>query len=524
MQPFKVLITTSGIGSRLGDFTKYTNKSLLRIGSKPSISHIIENYPDETKFVITLGYFGNQVKDFLTLAYPERNFEFVTVDNFQGEGSSLLLSMSNAKPFLQEPFIFHASDTIILDEVPAPSYNWNAGFKGTGSSAYASFDVLGKQVKVIYEKGNLNPDFLHIGLVGINDYKLFWEIADKILIEKNYRSSLGDVDVLQQMVKTSPFKVFQTSEWLDIGNVDRMNEAKAKIDDKSIHVLDKLGESIFKVNGSIIKFFYDTKICKNRIDRTENLKGIIPAIKGCSENFYKYDYVQGDLFSEVVNKKSFANFLTWLESNLWSQKVDFDQQKFYTLCENFYFTKTTQRLQQFYETRSIEDKVETINGEETDCVFNMLNKIDKAQLCNSNPTKFHGDLILDNVIQNSPETFTLIDWRQDFAGELIAGDKYYDLSKLAHNLVVNHAMVDENLFTINKEDNSILINIHRLQTLVEAENEFYKWLEVNNYDVQKVKILRSIIWLNMAPLHHHPFDIFLYYLGKYSLNNALKNN
>ena len=60
---FKVLITTSGIGSRLGEYTKYTNKTLLRVGKKPVISHIIEGYPIETPFVITIGYFGKQVKN-----------------------------------------------------------------------------------------------------------------------------------------------------------------------------------------------------------------------------------------------------------------------------------------------------------------------------------------------------------------------------------------------------------------------------------------------------------------------------
>ena len=65
MNTYKVLITTSGIGSRLGEITKYTNKALVRIGDKPCISHIIEKYPIESKFVVTLGYFADQVKDFL---------------------------------------------------------------------------------------------------------------------------------------------------------------------------------------------------------------------------------------------------------------------------------------------------------------------------------------------------------------------------------------------------------------------------------------------------------------------------
>ena len=82
---YKVIITTSGVGTRLGKITNYTNKSLVRVGAKPSISYIIESYPKNTEFVITLGYFGNHVKDFLELAYPEINFEFVNVEKFKGK-------------------------------------------------------------------------------------------------------------------------------------------------------------------------------------------------------------------------------------------------------------------------------------------------------------------------------------------------------------------------------------------------------------------------------------------------------
>ena len=73
---YKVLITTSGIGRRLGDLTKYTNKSLIKVGDKLAICHIIERYNKNVEFVITLGYYGNLVKDFLELAYPNHIFTF----------------------------------------------------------------------------------------------------------------------------------------------------------------------------------------------------------------------------------------------------------------------------------------------------------------------------------------------------------------------------------------------------------------------------------------------------------------
>ena len=92
MAEYKVLITTSGVGSRLGDLTKYTNKCLVRVGKKPAISYIVEAYPKEVELVVTVGYFGEQVKDFLTLAYPERKITFIIEWFKKGIISLFLLS------------------------------------------------------------------------------------------------------------------------------------------------------------------------------------------------------------------------------------------------------------------------------------------------------------------------------------------------------------------------------------------------------------------------------------------------
>ena len=85
MAEYKVIVTTSGLGSRLGNITDYTNKCLVRIGDKPAISYIIESYPTDTEFVITLGHYGDYVKQFLELAYPTYNFSFVNIDKYSGE-------------------------------------------------------------------------------------------------------------------------------------------------------------------------------------------------------------------------------------------------------------------------------------------------------------------------------------------------------------------------------------------------------------------------------------------------------
>ena len=70
-------ILTAGRGVRLNEYSTLINKALLPVNKKAAISHIIDNFPKETKLVIAIGHLGGQVKDFLNLNYSKRNITFV---------------------------------------------------------------------------------------------------------------------------------------------------------------------------------------------------------------------------------------------------------------------------------------------------------------------------------------------------------------------------------------------------------------------------------------------------------------
>jgi hypothetical protein len=518
----KVLITTSGVGSRLGEITKYMNKALVRVGPKPVISYIVESYPQDTRYVITLGYFGKIVREYLEIAYPTRNFEFVLVDKYEGDGSSLLYSMLQARKLLEEPFIYHACDTITDPINCYPDYNWIGGIRGGGSSAYASFSTLGSRVTEMHSKGFSNSDYLHVGLIGIKDFREFWNKAEEIYEKKPNDSAIGDVDVLEHLVCLGHYKVQELKTWFDIGNLGSLSDARAALKDGNFYVLDKLAESIYKVNGNVIKFFSDSNVLKKRVKRVEFLNGTVARIDAVSDSFYRYQFIDGELFSEVANQSNFLTLLEWAERNLWVKTGDIDADEFKNTCFEFYINKTKQRLNEFFTKKCLTDKVDIINGRSVSSVEFLLEKVDSDFLCGDSPSGFHGDFILDNIIKTNSTDFKLIDWRQDFGGDLKFGDKYYDIAKLAHNLVVNHKIVDENNYSVNVDNrDAIEINIHRLQSLVECEEILFKYLRRNCLKEKKVRILRALIWINMSPLHHHPFDLFLFYLGKYNLDVAV---
>ena len=129
----------------------------------------------------------------------------------------------------------------------------------------------------------------------------------------------------------------------------------------------------------------------------------------------------------------------------------------------------------------------------------------------------------ENIIYDD-ENFTFLDWRQDFAGIINYGDVYYDLSKIFHGILVSHPEIIKGNFKVKWNNNKINFSIKKNKNLRQINNKFMKWLKTNSYDIQKVKVITSLIFLNISPLHHYPYNLFLYSFGKSMLFNCLNNN
>jgi len=521
MEEYKVLITTSGLGSRLGSLTDFTNKSLVRVGDKPALSHIVECYPENTRFVITTGHYGNHVREFLELAYPDFSFTFIEVENYQGPNSSLLHSMNEARHDLQCPFIFHVCDSVILDEIQPPIENWIAGAKSETSEQYRTINVSpDSKLLKINEKGEINYDFAYPGLVGIKDYELFWKCLDRVVdsTEKDGIKHLSDCHVLQMMsdLENVQFKIKQISQWYDIGEPFALSKTREKIT-SSIEVLDKIQENIYIVNDYVIKFFHDSSLVKKRVERAQTLRRLVPKVEMSSKHFFKYKYAEGKLFADSVTPAKMGAFLSWASQNMWNpgktnEDISLD-------CHDFYFEKTRKRITQFLGEAGDQEVV--INNEKIPPIEELISSIDASWLCDGVPTMIHGDLILDNVIETK-DSFVLIDWRQDFAGRVDIGDVHYDLAKLNHNLIFNHELVNSKHYTLKHQEEGIVCDILCRKNLIDCKEVLYSFIKGQGYDLDKVRLLTSLIWINMSPLHSHPLDRFLFNFGKYNLFRCLE--
>lgn len=233
---YKVLITTSGTGSRLKELTQNTNKALLQIAGKPVIDYIIECYNPQIELVITIGYYGNEVKNYITQRYSGRIITFITVDPYKGPKSSVGYSLLQAKDYLQCPFIFHCNDTIVKDDIPSPEeYNWDGVSLGNdpeifNTQSYSSVIIEKGRITEMQMKGAEKFDSFHIGLVGIKDYKEFWRTLEDLYIRNPNDSTLNDCATIIHMLQNGQlFLPANFERWYDTGSLVSLKNAEENL-------------------------------------------------------------------------------------------------------------------------------------------------------------------------------------------------------------------------------------------------------------------------------------------------------
>jgi len=525
---YKVCILAAGAGTRMGELSNHINKAILPINFKAVISHIVEKFPIDIEIVVAVGHKKETIKDYLTLAYPERKFTFVEIDKYIGPGTGPGYSLLQCKDQLQLPFIFFASDTIVLEEVPEPDHNWFGIAPVKETESYCTVQIKNNLIYQLDDKTRNNNKFAFIGLAGVKDYKTFFNS-----LESNRVATKGEIQVSNGFKSLIEHKLVPIGfTWFDTGTMDSYSKTNKNFSGDKKFDFSKGDEFLYFVNGLVIKFFADEKIAKNRYERAiNNLKGLCPKIEGYKGNFYAYKKVVGQTLYNVLNIKMVRDFLQWAKLNLWKKiKVSpEEEEEFGIICKNFYYNKTMKRLKMFYEKTGIEDEENLINGISVPTLGDLFKKIDWDYIIEGIPSNFHGDLQFDNVLVTRDDVsnldkFVLLDWRQDFGGITTMGDLYYDLAKLYGGTTLSYQLIKEGMFSFDMSGSSVYYNFHLKNDLQEAKEELEAFIVKNKLDLKKVKIITALIFLNMSPLHHSPFDSMLYYLGKSRLNKLLDDN
>lgn len=500
-----VLILAAGLGTRLKHHTKSKNKALVSINNKAIISHIIDKFPESYDIVVAVGYEKESLIEYCKLAHPNRNFKFVNVDKWENSKIGPGYTALKCKEYLQRPFYITTADCLIDGNVPKLDGNW-LGVYPTGCPEKYSTAKIDENSNILefVNKSDKGFDYAFIGLASIWDYSIFWNQLE---------SNSEDTELVSVWYNPVIYPTLKSKElkWFDTGNLDDIEKAKEYFNDNPLSLHKEIDEITYKIGSKFLKFNSDKTITKNRTLRGDVMGNLIPTGFYGTNNFISYNWEEGITLYEYNSVNIYKKFLSFLDNVIKNSKTWTNPD----LIKPFYVDKTNSRLDLFikkYGNSYFDNKFE-INGKVYPSLKSILEKIKFNFESNLFYDTFHGDLQFDNIIYNSTlEKFTYIDWRESFAGNTEGGDLYYDLSKLYGGCILPYNILkDEESITVTEGVSTVKYSHNTSHQLTEFIKLYENWLIDHNYDLNKVKLITGLIYLNMSPLHSNKFNKMLWF-------------
>lgn len=499
---YTVLILAAGYGRRMGQFSRMVNKSLIPYDNKPLISHIIDKFNKDTKFVIACGHMGQQVKDYVSAVHTDKQVLYVDIPDYAEGTTGPATTIQHCAKHITGPFFWLACDTLFdFDINKNLDHNW-IGVHPVNSDIAQDYCWVEREGETITEIKNKKPSKLavdaFIGLMYCKDN----QYLDNLKTTHAKEAYEGFLDNLQLQAHT-------VRGWKDFGTYDKWLELSKDLKEISF---PKPNEIFYHDNNKIIKFTVDSTLTDKKANRALLNPGVMPSNIRRSGQFLVYDYVEGDIIYSQLNMELFEKLLTWAGNDLWKSKWFPNTEQ---TCKDFYQKKTQDRVNQFRVKYSEWSEPDQVNGQAVKSIDHYLEQIDWDWLCNDAKWSFiHGDFQFENVIYNSAnDKFTCIDWRTDFGGDSY-GDLYYDLAKMLGGILLDYQAVKADKLQYSEQAGIATINNCSIADADKYSKKLQAWCEEKNLDWRKVELLVAIIYLNMSPLHEAPFDKYLFALAQ----------
>lgn len=255
----QVCILAAGQGRRMGPFGEVLNKSLFPIRKKAAISHIIEKFPQESEFVIAVGYRSEQVIQYLSKAHPERKFTYAQVDNFNGVGSGPGYSALCCEVYLGESFYLVTADTLWTDEVlNLPTNRSWLAVADIGENETPNYcNILSQNNKIveIRDKVKAPKNFkAFTGFAFVASPELFWSGLKNEVVESGKEKQLASG--FQKILKEKGLFTVEI-QWTDVGTEEKyLSQTKEILD----ALCDQQKKISYYVNSRQVELILNDKI------------------------------------------------------------------------------------------------------------------------------------------------------------------------------------------------------------------------------------------------------------------------
>lgn len=225
----KAIILAAGKGTRMGEYTKNTPKSLIRIGGKPILEHTLSSLPQPiNEALIVVNYLSEQIKDYFSYKFGDINISYIEQKEFLGTANAVW----EAKQFLKnEKFLVLNGDDLYNKDDLEKCLNHELAFgviqKVPPSDKFIAIDIgqdqnisgFHKPEQSELEKGILMATGVYV-------------LDDRIFKYNPVQLSNGEYGLPQtilNMAKEHPIKGIIMAKWSQINYPEDIKEAEKLI-------------------------------------------------------------------------------------------------------------------------------------------------------------------------------------------------------------------------------------------------------------------------------------------------------
>ena len=221
------------------------HKSLLPFQEKPLLYHIIKSVPDNLMIGVILGHKSNQITDFLSITFPNKEFILIHVDDWTSNKSGTGYSLKSAFDFIDTSFWYFPCDGFyhnldFINNAPNEDLFIVSRIKSSETQNFLTFKIEDNRVATTYLKSpDLKDVFAFTGAMRIKDKFEFFQ-------RLNESKSSEFISIINSGALTQ-----LTENWVDLGNSFNYSKAVGQIK----FDFTKPNEFTYQLEDTIIKWW-----------------------------------------------------------------------------------------------------------------------------------------------------------------------------------------------------------------------------------------------------------------------------
>jgi dTDP-glucose pyrophosphorylase len=507
-----VCILAAGRGTRMGFTDGALHKALAPLGNRAVLTHVIESFPPDARFVIAVGHRADQLRAYLALAHPDRDITLADVPNYAGPSSGPGLSFLACAEHLTEPFALAAADSIVQDVPALEGPTWMGVQQVEDPTSYLTLEVDAAQHVRGFQERTGPSQLAFVGVAWIAEPSVFLDGVRRCVPDGELQITAGFVGLLDG---GAPIRALPC-DWIDTGTTETYAAARRRFDEEPAAGRAPI-DVTYLLDDRVVKWFRDADGADRRMARARELAAAIPPIVESPPGWLAYEKAPGETLRDRLDGPEVLALLDWISIALWTQRDD--GPAFRGAARRFYGEKTRARLEAYLADRGAAEPPSgtEINGVPTATVAEALERELDGLVAAAVPTLFHGDLHEGNIIAGDGG-YRLIDWRDEFGGLDDRGDQLYDLAKLLHTLELPESVMDAGTYRcVAAPDGSLTIGQPDTALRADGRRALWEWCAGRGLDLVAIGAIDAIIYINMAPLYDRALGDYLYTFGRWLL-------